>query len=149
MYFVKLVSVKYNKTLKALLLLWYEIYSSWPEPCDRYSTLLHLVLYLPLDSHLKLYISYKVYSAGNSQHHEYSSHTILHVKACFQKLAPSSRLNNTPPVNKDTGKPLLLHTLTNRCTKCCSHTCCCPSSHKVSLLCVSTELLKHWGTLLP
>ena len=55
-----LVSVKYNKTLKTLPLRLYKIYSSWWESRDKYSTQLRPMLYLPLDSHLKLYISYKL-----------------------------------------------------------------------------------------
>ena len=58
-----LVSVKYNKTLKTLPLRLYEsTYTALDEikSCDKYSTRLRLVLYLPLDSHLKLYISYKL-----------------------------------------------------------------------------------------
>ena len=47
-----LVSIKYNETLKALPLRLYEI-------CNI-ALWLRLVLYLPLDSHLELYISYKL-----------------------------------------------------------------------------------------
>ena len=48
------VSVKYNKTLTATLFVCMKVYSSWWE------SRLRLVLYLPLDSHLELYISYKL-----------------------------------------------------------------------------------------
>ena len=55
-----LVSVKYNETLKALPLRLYESIQLLMRACDKYSTRLRLVLYLPLDSHLELYISYKL-----------------------------------------------------------------------------------------
>ena len=51
-----LLSVKYNKTctLKTLPLVCMKVHREYH---DKYSTQLCLVLYLPLDSHLKLYIS--------------------------------------------------------------------------------------------
>ena len=55
------LSVKYNKILKALLLGLYESsYTALGESRDKYSPRFRLVLYLPLDSHLELYISYKL-----------------------------------------------------------------------------------------
>ena len=50
------LSVKHSKTLKVLPLHLYEnIQLLMRESRDKYSTRLHLVLYLPLNSHLKLY----------------------------------------------------------------------------------------------
>ena len=56
-------SVKYNKTLKALLLHLYEIYSTALGEGLVTNIALGFTSYytdLPLDSHLKLYISYKL-----------------------------------------------------------------------------------------